>query len=124
MNRLATVVAAGVLAVVPCAAAGGAQAAQDSYCWMDVETGVSACHATLAEVVTDISDGAVAVPDSASTLTSQQRTDIAASTAASYVLGIVYASAGYVTPQYMFTGSHDCDTNSDVDWYVGSMPSG
>ena len=45
---------------------------------------------------------------------------------ASFVLGTVYADAGYASAggSYTFTSSSDCDTNPDVDYQVAVMPAG
>ena len=101
-----------------------AQAAGSEHCWLDVETGESGCYASFAEMVQALSGGTVQVAKGASVLTDTQRSQLAVGPTATYVIGQLFESLNYGGDDKLVTASGDCDTNADVDFELGSMPSG
>ncbi len=134
MRNVPTTAAAVLLAAAVSAVGGSpAQAAAGgAHCWLNVSTGAHVCHRTFAEVISDLSGDRVRVGAGARTVTDQERADIAhpardaSAGRSTYVLGTVYADAGYAASggTYTFTSSSDCDTNPDVDFQVSVMPTG
>lgn len=134
MRYLTTTVVAVMMAASASTVGGSlAQAAQGrSHCWFNVSTGAHACHQNFAAVISDLSSDRITTAAEAGTMTDRQRAGIARPVSgaggarATYVLGTVYADAGYATSggTYTFTSSSDCDTNPDVDYQVAVMPAG
>ena len=133
MRKIPTTAAAVLLAVASAVGGPPAQAAQGgSHCWFNVSTGAHVCHHSFAEVILDLSGDRVTLGAGAGAVTGRQRADIArpsrdaSGVRTTYVLGTVYADAGYATSggTYTFTSSSDCDTNPDVDYQVPVMPAG
>ena len=72
--------------------------------------------------IIDAPDATVAATDPA--FATRVETSPAATTAVSVVLGIEYADANYGGATLTLTGLGGCDTSSDVDWQVPTMPPG
>jgi hypothetical protein len=87
-----------------------AQADGPQHCWLDVETGLS--------------EGTVQVSKGTSILTEAQRAELAVGPTATYLIGQLFENLNYGGDDKLITASGDCDTNSDVDYSLGSMPSG
>lgn len=125
MNRIMKAAAVVMLAAVPAVATPAAQAAQArSYCATNVGTGATACFKGGAEVISFISGGYVKVAPGTKVISDQQRASIATSPAAQYILNISWADDNYTDANHYFYASGDCDTNADVDWSIGTMPTG
>jgi hypothetical protein len=117
-----SLVATGVATVtlsVPAAQAEGPQ-----HCWLDVETGENGCFGSFADLIGELSGGTVQVSKGTSVLTDAQRAQLAIGPTATYVIGQLFENLNYGGDDKLITASGDCDTNSDVDYYLGSMPSG
>lgn len=110
-----------LVATAPTASA----AATPRQCWSNVETTDQVhCFASFAAVANDISGGHVKLALTASAFSDAERQEIAVSPLSTYIIGQVWADDNYTDASWTFTASGDCDTNADVDWMVGSMPSG
>lgn len=125
MNRIWKAVVVTAVVAVPAMGAPAAQAAPaGSFCAMDVGTGATSCFNSGPEVISFISGGRVQVPAGTKVISDRQRASIAQSPAANFVLNISWADNSYTDASYYFYASGDCDTNADVDWSIGVMPSG
>lgn len=96
----------------------------DRHCWYDLETGLSGCHDTYAEVLDDLTAEAGAATSYATDGASAATASGGVVALASVALGTVYEDLNYGGSSYTFTASSDCDSNADVDWQLSSMPSG
>lgn len=125
--RWTTVPAAlvGVVASLVVAAPSASAAPAARHCWSSVDSPEQArCFTNLAAVANDISGGDVQISATSTTFSDAERQAIAISPLATYIIGQVWADDNYTDASWTFTASGDCDTNADVDWNVGSMPSG
>lgn len=125
MSRIRKAAVIAVVVMVPAMSSSAAQASPaGTFCATNVGTGATDCFNSGPEVISFLSGGQVQVPAGTKVISDQQRASIAQSSAASFVLNISWADDDYTDANHYFYASGDCDTNADVDWSVGVMPSG
>ena len=95
-----------------------AQAAGANHCWTNVSTGESACFATFAEVVSDLSGGELKVSGGPATFSQADATALDVVALSSVTVAIVYEDAGYGGSSNTYVVAGVCDANSDVDYYT------
>jgi len=87
------------------------------HCWTDVESGASACFTTFAEVIDDLSGGALVHSGGPETF-SQEDAEALDVVAASVPAAIVYEDAAYGGSSNTYVVAGACGTDTTVDYQI------